>query len=165
MCSRITESSSTTWDFDGPLHGRDGPIPVRRHKLTEWPGFCQAVAQAVHSRGWQHVADMNGEVENGYCAVPISSSPAQRISTAMGYLGAEVRRRPNLRLLTDTFVEGLLFDGKRALGVRAARGERREIFQGREIIIAAGALHSPAILQRAGVGPAQLLRRLGIKTL
>jgi 5-(hydroxymethyl)furfural/furfural oxidase len=150
-------------DFDGPLHGRDGPIPVRRHKLTEWPGFCQAVAQAVRSRGWQHVADMNGEVENGYCSVPISSSPAQRISTAMGYLGAEARRRPNLRLLTDTFVEGLLFDGKRVLGVRAVRGERREIFHGREIIIAAGTLHSPAILQRAGVGPVQLLRRLGIE--
>jgi 5-(hydroxymethyl)furfural/furfural oxidase len=150
-------------DFDGPLHGRVGPIPVRRHKLTEWPGFCQAVAEAVRSRAWQHVADMNGEVENGYCSVPISSSPAQRISTAMGYLGAEARRRPNLRLLTDTFVEGLLFDGKRALGVRAARGERREIFHGREIIIAAGTLHSPAILQRSGVGPAQLLRRLGIE--
>src|SRR5205085_2892243 len=84
------------------------------------PGFCQAVAQAVGSRDWQHVADMNGEVENGYCSVPISSSRTQRISTAMGYLSVEARRRPTLRLLTDTFVEGLLFDGKRALGLRAA---------------------------------------------
>lgn len=152
-------------DFDGPLHGQDGPIPVRRHKRAQWPGFCQAVAQAVRSRGWRHVADMNGEVENGYCSVPISSSPTQRVSAAMGYLGREARDRSNLRVLTDTFVEGILLDGRRAVGVCARRGEHREELQGREIIVAAGALHSPAILQHAGIGPARALQSLGIATI
>ena len=152
-------------DFDGPLHGQDGPIPVRRHKVSQWPGFCQAVAAATRDRGWRYVADMNGEVENGYCSVPISSDPAQRVSTAMGYLGAQARRRPNLRLLTDALVEALVFDGKRAVGVRTVRGEQREQHSGREIIIAAGALHSPAILQRAGIGSAQALQRLGIESI
>jgi 5-(hydroxymethyl)furfural/furfural oxidase len=151
-------------DFDGPLHGQAGPIPIRRHKLSQWPAFCQAVAQAVRSRGWQHVADMNSEVANGYCSVPISSSPTQRVSAAMGYLGREARGRANLRLLADTFVEGILLDGRRAVGVRALRGEHREELQGREIIVAAGALHSPAILQRAGIGPARVLQDLGIAT-
>src|SRR5262249_5131123 len=73
-------------DFAGPLHGRDGPIPVRRHRREDWPGFCQAVAKALARQGWAHVADMNGPVTNGLCSVPISSTPEQRVSTAMGYL-------------------------------------------------------------------------------
>src|SRR5262249_10827812 len=55
-------------------------------------------------------------------------------------------------------------DGKRAIGVRARRGEHSENLQGREVIVAAGALHSPAILQRAGIGPARALQNLGIAT-
>jgi 5-(hydroxymethyl)furfural/furfural oxidase len=151
-------------DFDGPLHGRDGPVPVRRHKIDQWPGFCQAVAKALHSRGWMHVADMNGEVANGYCSVPISSSPTHRVSAAMGYLGHEARGRANLRILTDTFVDRILLDGKRAVGVRTLRGDHTEMLHGREIIVAAGALHSPAILQRAGIGAARVLQGLGIAT-
>jgi len=149
-------------DFAGALHGKDGPIPIRRHRRDQWPGFCRAVAAAAESRGWHYVADMNGEAANGYCAVAMSSNPRQRISTAMGYLGADARRRNNLRILTDAFVAGLLFEGRRAVGVRAMLGGRAEEFRGQEIVISAGALHSPALLQRSGIGPASLLQRLGI---
>jgi 5-(hydroxymethyl)furfural/furfural oxidase len=149
-------------DFTDALHGEGGPITVRRHRREEWPGFCQAVAAAAQSRGLTYVADMNGELRNGYCAVPMSNSPNQRASTAMGYLGPEARRRPNLRILCGSFVAGLILDGCRAVGVRVARADREEEFRGNEIIVAAGSLHSPAILQRAGIGPAALLRPLGI---
>ena len=150
------------YDFDGPLHGKKGGIPVRRHRRDEWPGFCQAVAAASEQRGWSFVADMNGEVENGYCAVPISSTPEQRISTAMAYLTPAVRTRKNLTIMTDTTVESLLLDGAQAVGIVARRNGTTEIYSARRVIVAAGALHTPAFLQRAGIGPGAELQNLGI---
>jgi 5-(hydroxymethyl)furfural/furfural oxidase len=149
-------------DFDGPLHGKEGPIPVRRHRRDQWPGFCQGVASVLDRRGWDHVADMNGEVKNGYCSVAISSTPESRISTAMGYLTAEVRKRPNLTIMAETFVEGIVLEGRRATGVRLSRGGSVEEHRAREIVISSGAMHSPALLQRAGIGAADALKQAGI---
>jgi 5-(hydroxymethyl)furfural/furfural oxidase len=149
-------------DFNGPLHGRDGPIPVRRHQRDEWPGFCKAVAGALARRGWRYVDDMNGPVANGLCSVPISSTPQQRVSTAMGYLGPEARRRSNLTLATDSPVESLIFEGRRAIGVVARQNGATREFRGKTVIISAGALQSPAMLMRSGIGPARDLAALGI---
>ncbi|MGH7006402.1 MAG: GMC family oxidoreductase, partial [Alphaproteobacteria bacterium] len=143
-------------------HGRAGPIPIRRHSRDQWPGFCRAVAATLERRGWRHVADMNGAPANGYCSVPIASTPEQRISTAMGYLGDEVRRRPNLTLCTDTVVEELVFEDRRAIGVVASGPSGRRTWRGRDIVVAAGALQTPAVLLRAGLGPAQELLAAGI---
>jgi 5-(hydroxymethyl)furfural/furfural oxidase len=150
-------------DFGGELHGKDGPIPVRRHRREQWPGFCQAVAASMQGRGWSFVADMNGTVANGVCAVPMSSTPSERVSAAMGYLTAGVRKRPNLLLQTGAYVESIVFEKARATGVSVRVGEERKIFRGREVIIAAGALHSPALLLRSGIGPARELHRLGVR--
>ncbi|MDH3232732.1 MAG: GMC family oxidoreductase N-terminal domain-containing protein [Alphaproteobacteria bacterium] len=154
-------------DFDGPLHGKDGAIPVRRHSRDQWPGFCQAVVEAVQElHGYQHVADMNGEVANGYCSVPISSTTEQRVSTAMGYLTAEVRRRENLQILANAEVDRVVFEAGRATGVeviRPGQSERQSEHQsGREIILSAGALQTPALLIRSGVGPAGDVKALGL---
>ncbi len=150
-------------DFDGPLHGADGPIPVRRHTREQWPGFCRAVVEAVVDlHGYSHVSDMNGNVENGYCSVPISSLPTQRVSTAMGYLTPEVRRRDNLRIVAQAEVDAILIDKNRATGVRVQRAGQDEEFEGREIIVSAGTLQTPAILIRSGVGPAKDIRALGL---
>lgn len=149
-------------DFTGPLHGGDGPITIRRHRRDDWPGFCQAIAEAARHHGFEFVADMNGEPRNGYCAVPMTNSERQRASTAMGYLGAEARRRPNLRILCEGFVTGIGFEARRATSVRVVRGGSETEFAGGEIILAAGTLHSPAILQRAGIGPAAALRDCGV---
>ena len=150
-------------DFDDAWHGRDGPIAVRRHRRDEWPLFCKAVAQHLERAGWQYVADMNGAPANGFCAVPMSSTAEQRVSAAMGYLDARTRRRPNLRIVGDCYVERVLFDGVRASGVAARLGTERQTFHAREIIVAAGALHSPAVLMRSGIGPARELAALGIE--
>ena len=156
-------------DFAGPLHGADGPIPVRRHRREQWPGFCHAVVEAVEDlHGYRFVPDMNGAVENGYCAVPISSLPEQRVSTAMGYLTEAVRKRPNLRILGNAHVEEILFEGDpatgiEATGVRVRRGDSVEEHAGAEIVLSAGTLQTPAMLLRAGIGPAADLRGLGIE--
>jgi 5-(hydroxymethyl)furfural/furfural oxidase len=149
-------------DMDGPLHGKDGPVTIGRVPRQDWPGFARAIADAAAARGFSYVADMNGEVQNGFCSVPTTSAPASRVSTAMAYLTPDVRRRPNLRILPEAFVESILFEGRRATGLRVRHAGGSEEFRGTEIILAAGALHSPAILQRAGIGPGKLLRDLGI---
>ena len=149
-------------DFADGMHGRDGPIAVRRHRTDQWPGFSKSVATALARRGWDHVADMNSGARNGYCSMAMTSTPHQRVSTAMGYLGPEVRRRPNLRILTDAFAETIVLEGNRAVGVRVTwHGQARD-HRGRQIVIATGSLHSPALLQRAGIGPADALRRVGV---
>jgi 5-(hydroxymethyl)furfural/furfural oxidase len=149
-------------DIDGPLHGKDGPVVIGRVPRQDWPGFARAIATAAAARGFDYVADMNGEVQNGFCSVPTTSTPTDRVSAAMAYLTPEVRRRPNLRILPDAFVEAVLFDGRRAIGVRVRQAGGSAEFRGAEIIVAAGALHSPAILQRSGVGAAKLLQEFGI---
>lgn len=149
-------------DFAGDLHGATGRIPIRRHRPDQWPGFCQAVSRHLEGQGWQHVADMNGEPANGLCAVPMTSTPEQRVSSAMGYLDDAVRRRANLEIMTGAYVEKIDFVGARAVGVTARiAGARRSILSA-QTIVSAGSLHTPAILLRSGIGAGEALVELGI---
>ena len=149
-------------DTDGPLHGKEGPIAIGRVPRRDWPGFASAVADAAAARGFDYVADMNGEVRNGFCSVPTNSTAENRVSAAMAYLTPEARRRPNLRIMSDAFVEALVLEGRRVTGVRIRQAGGSVEHRGTEVILAAGALHSPAVLQRAGIGPAKHLQQLGI---
>jgi 5-(hydroxymethyl)furfural/furfural oxidase len=108
---------------------------------------------------------MNGPVADGYCAVPMSSTVQQRVSTAMAYLGEDVRRRSNLTLRTDTYVDRVVIEDGRASGVVARTGATSRTLRAAEVIVAAGTLHSPAILMRSGIGPGGRLADLGIKVL
>ncbi len=150
-------------DFEGPEHGRDGRIPVRRVFESRWPGFTQAVRQALEAEGYPLKEDLNADFGDGCFPMPIANQYDRRVSTAIGYLDEATRRRPQLRILADSTVTGLLLDGRKAVGVRALLpGGAEQIFEAGEIIVAAGALHSPALLMRAGIGPADHLRSLGI---
>ena len=149
-------------DFDGPLHGKTGPIPVRRHRREEWPPLCRAVGTALQEKGYRSLADLNAEFGDGLGAIPMSNLPTQRVSAAMAYLPRAVRERPNLRIMADAFVEGLAAEGRRIRGVSVRHAGRVLQFEAGETILAAGALHTPAILLRAGIGPAEELRALGI---
>ena len=153
----------TDMDFDGELHGGDGPVPVRRIPKEQWPPLSKALASFASERQYPLVADMNADYRDGYANVPISNWPDKRASSAICYLTAEVRARPNLTIMTGATVTGLKFDGRRATGVSVTvEGERRE-FDGREVIISLGGIHSPAMLMRCGIGPAQHLREHGIE--
>ena len=150
------------WDFGGPLHGNDGPVPIRRTKADDWAPLAKAVHVFAQERQIPFIADMNGDFRDGYGAVPMSNWPLRRASAAICYLDAAARRRSNLTIVTNAFAIGLLFDGRRATGVRVMMdGEHKEFFAG-EIIVALGGIHSPAFLMRAGIGPATALHDLGI---
>ena len=152
-------------DFDGPFHGKDGRIPVRRIPQAHWTGHSQAVAEACKLAGFAFLPDQNGEFAEGYFPVTHSNQAEQRVSAAMGYLDRETRSRGNLTISTNTQVRELLFEGTRCTGVKAQVDGRDVEFRGREVVLSCGAIHSPAHLLRAGIGPVGHLRDLGIPIL
>jgi 5-(hydroxymethyl)furfural/furfural oxidase len=149
-------------DFDGALHGKDGPVPIRRTRMEDWAPLSKAVRVFAEERQIPYIADMNADFRDGYGAVPMSNSPRTRASASICYLTADVRRRANLRVLTGAMATGLLFDGRRATGVTVRIGGEEKTFSGRQIIVALGGIHSPAFLMRNGIGPGAALRDLGI---
>jgi 5-(hydroxymethyl)furfural/furfural oxidase len=150
-------------DFDGALHGKAGPVPIRRTKTDDWAPLAKAVHAFAQDRQIPFIADMNADFRDGYGAVPMSNWPQKRASASICYLTADVRRRANLEILTDASVTGLTFDGRRATGVTVSIGGGTKVFHGRNIVVALGGIHSPAFLMRAGFGPAAALRELGIE--
>jgi 5-(hydroxymethyl)furfural/furfural oxidase len=149
-------------DFDGPLHGKDGPIHVQRYPESAWPGFTRGVLTAVERAGWRNIKDQNGEFSDGFAPVAHSHTDDHRMGTAWRYLTASVRRRPNLAVMGDTHVERIVFEGLRAVGIAVRRDGERSELRARQIVVSSGALQSPALLMRSGVGPARELAELGI---
>jgi len=150
-------------DFDGPWHGNQGRIPVRRIFPDLWPQHAKAAGETFKAAGYDFLLDQNAEFRDGYFPITISNVYERRVSAAIGYLDPGTRMRENLTISTDTQVSALLFDGLRCVGVKALVGGRETEFRGREIILSSGAIHSPAHLLRAGIGPAGHLRDLGIE--
>jgi len=152
----------TDVDFDGPLHGKDGPMTIRRLAKERWPGLTAGFMEAAEEEGWHNLYDENGAFEDGYFPFAVANEDGRRKSAATGYLTADVRARPNLDILGEARVERILFSGTRVTGVRVRR--RDEVFdiQANEVIVSCGALHSPAQLLRSGVGPAGELAERGI---
>src|SRR5712691_2596409 len=150
-------------DFDGPRHGKEGRIPVRRILPDNWCGHAKAAAQAFKDAGYDFIEDQNGEYQDGYFPITISNLYDRRVSAAIGYLDNGTRRRPNLKISAETQVSALLFEGTRCVGVKALVQGRETEFRANEVIVSSGAIHSPAHLLRAGIGPAGALRDVGIE--
>ncbi len=149
----------TDLDFQGPLHGDSGPIKISRVMNREWPGFTRAAADAFTDESYRDIGDQNGVFDDGWFAMSLSTNRHQRISTAMGYLDAETRARPNLTIRSNTRVTNIVMREGAAVGIKLEDGTT---IDGREIVIAAGALQSPAMLLRVGIGDAGDSKALGI---
>jgi 5-(hydroxymethyl)furfural/furfural oxidase len=149
-------------DFSGPLHGDNGPVPIHRIPRARWPEFTHAAERACLRLGFPAIADQNGEFGDGVFPMTLSNDGTHRVSAARGYLGEAVRRRANLAIMAEAEMQGLAWQDGRVAGVVVRRGDRAQAIAGRETILCAGALHSPAILMRAGIGDAGMLRGLGI---
>jgi 5-(hydroxymethyl)furfural/furfural oxidase len=154
-------------DFGGEYHGKDGPIPIRRIKPDRMSPFIKAVSDTLIARGHPARPDQNGEWTDGvYVGAIALSDSGERVPVSIAYLSPEVRRRPNLRIVTDRLVDRILFDGKRATGAVIApadgAGGATETLTARETIVCCGAIHTPALLMRSGLGPADALAKHGI---
>lgn len=151
-------------DCTGPLHGHDGPVPIRRIGEQDFPAFARAVARAFGKSGLELRTDQNGEFGDGLFPPAFSNENDRRVSSAQAYLDAPTRARPNLTVWPESRVTRLLLEGRRARGVELLRnGVRVEVAASR-IVLCAGALQTPAMLLRAGIGAGSELAALGIDT-
>ena len=148
-------------DHGGDLHGSGGPIPIVRWKPEEWTPLQAAFFDACRAAGHPACEDHNVPGATGVGSWAMNRAGTLRVSTAIGYL-APARGRLNLTIRGGCHVDRVLFEGGRAVGVEVEADGRSQRAYGKEIVLAAGALHSPAILLRSGVGPAEQLRGLGI---
>jgi 5-(hydroxymethyl)furfural/furfural oxidase len=148
-------------DFGGELHGQEGPVPIRRTSEVDWAPLAKAVHVFAQERQLPFIADMNADFRDGYGAVPMSNWLHKRASAAICYLDASVRARSNLTIITGARVRSFSFEGRRVTGVVARVGAEERQFAGREVILSAGGIHSPAFLLRSGIGPSAQLRALG----
>ncbi len=143
-------------------HGGDGPVHVTTSKPGNNPLFG-AMVEAGAQAGYARTDDLNGYRQEGFGPMDRTvTAHGRRASTARGYLD-QARERPNLTIVTHALTDRILFSGKRAVGVAYLHGGKAlEARARREVLLSAGAIASPQILQRSGVGPGEWLRELQI---
>ncbi|WP_343389776.1 GMC family oxidoreductase N-terminal domain-containing protein [Candidatus Amarobacter glycogenicus] len=152
-------------DFgDRPYHGDAGPITIQRYRTAELTQVHQAWLEASDALGYPRCEDANDPAGWGSGPHPMNKIGRLRISTAIGYLSA-ARARPNLCIRANTLTRRVVFEGTRAVGVEVETDGNIEVLRARTIILSAGALQSPAILMRSGIGPRDELERHGIELL
>ncbi|OKP18321.1 choline dehydrogenase [Serratia fonticola] len=146
------------------FHGGDGPVSVTTPKAGNNELF-HAMVEAGVQAGYPRTDDLNGYQQEGFGPMDRTVTPkGRRASTARGYLD-QALSRSNLKIVTHALTDRIRFEGKRAVGVDYLQGESNPITSARarrEVLLCAGAIASPQILQRSGVGPTSLLNRLDI---
>ena len=150
-------------EADPTFRGSDGNLPIT--DLYWRDPLCEAFIEGAVQMGIPRNRDYNGAQQAGVSYVQRIIQNGRRVSAARGYLHPAMRRR-NLTVRTHAHATSLVFDGKRAVGVRYLKGGRHgtpiEVRATREVILAGGAVNTPQLLQISGIGPAPLLQSLGI---
>jgi choline dehydrogenase len=143
-------------------HGDSGPVHVTTPKNGN-NVLYQAMIDAGVEAGYPRTDDLNGYQQEGFGPMDRTTTPeGRRASTARGYLD-QARQRPNLTIVTHALTDHIVCAGQRAVGVTFLHREQSHtVHARREVLLCSGAIASPQILQRSGIGPADLLRRLGI---
>lgn len=148
-------------NFHTPYHGSDGPIPAWRFPREEWGKEHAALYTAGRALGFADCPDHNAPGATGVGPHAHNNVRGIRGSTALGYL-EPARQRPNLTIQAESLVHRILFDGLRAIGVLVEQAGKLHSIYADEVIVSAGAIASPQLLLRSGIGPADELRPFGI---
>ncbi len=151
-------------DFDGPLHGSDGPIVVRR--ITEFDGCTASFVDAAVEMGYAWVPDLNGAAPGaplppGVGAVPLNIDGGARVGPGGAYLQPALGR-PNLTLVADTRVGRIRIVGGRAVGVDCYGSGGATYLTADRIVLCAGAIGSAHVLMLSGIGPDDVLAAAGV---
>jgi choline dehydrogenase len=142
-----------------PFRGHSGPLVLERGPVKN-PLF-RAFFKSVQEAGYPLTDDVNGFRQEGFAAFDRNIYRGRRLSAARAYL-YPVMKRKNLTVKTHAFVQRVIFDGKRAVGVEVVIRGKTQAIHGREIVLCGGAINTPQILQLSGVGNASELSKLGI---
>jgi choline dehydrogenase len=163
-CLPVMKRIESDQDFlDDPLHGRDGPVYVKRPFLFDRPGPVpvQAFIDRARDMGLPLCLDLNVPEPYGICATPYNIKNGKRQSTVVAYLD-DARERPNLTIIDEAPVIGLKLSGTKVEGVRYEKNGELHTAEGGQIVLAAGVYHTPQIMMLSGIGPEKELKRLGI---
>ncbi len=148
-------------DGDDEYRGRGGPLKVTENHETG--PIYEALIKAAGQIGINYTKDYNGASQDGIGMTQTTIRNGRRMSTAYCYLDP-ARGRPNLTIQANALTETLLLEGKRCVGVRyTVGGQTREARANREVVVSAGAINSPQLLELSGIGQPDLLQNLGIE--
>jgi choline dehydrogenase len=150
-------------DFAGDFHGDRGPLPIRRHRPEELVPWQSAFLDACDRLGFPRCPDANAPGAHGAGPHPMNRVDGRRISAAEAYLTPEVRRRENLRIVSGALARRVLLSGRtvRGLEIEDAQGARE--IESARVVLCAGAINTPALLMRSGVGARAQLEKLGVE--
>ena len=163
-CLPFMKKIESDQDFpDSPIHGKDGPLYVKRHYTLDMPASppVRAFIDAAYSMGLPQCPDLNVAEPYGVCASPYNIKDGKRQSTTVAYLDP-VRGRPNLTIIDEATVHSLQLSGRKAEGVRYEKNGQMHTALGGQILLTAGVYGSPQILMLSGIGPADQLKQHGI---
>jgi choline dehydrogenase-like flavoprotein len=163
-CLGAFKRLETDLDIDNDLHGHSGPLPIRRHTDDELVPFQRQSMKAFAALGYSFCPDSNDPSTTGWGPHPMNKVEGRRVSAATAYLTREVRSRTNLDLRPETIVRRLVISRGRVEGVEVETDGMVESIDCRRVVLSAGAIMTPPILVRSGVGPRALLERLGLDT-
>jgi len=148
-------------DADDEFRGRNGPLKVT--ESNETGPLYDALIKAADQVGIPFTKDYNGAKQDGIGMTQATIRNGRRMSTARCYLDP-ARGRPNLTIQANALTEALLIEGKRCVGVRySVNGQQHEARAGREVVVSAGSINSPQLLELSGIGQADRLQALGIE--
>jgi choline dehydrogenase len=148
-------------DGDDEFRGRDGPLRITNPQPKD--PLYKSLIEAAGQAGIRHNPDYNGAQQDGIAMSQASISMGRRMSTARCYLDP-IRHRKNLVIETGALTEKVVLDGKRCVGVRfQVNGRSHEVRVAREVVVSAGAINSPQILELSGIGQPERLKGLGIE--
>lgn len=153
---------------DDPLgpdewHGRGGPIPIRRESRGEMSRLQSALVDACLAQGYPAAPDHNHPQATGVGPIPKNAVDGVRMSAALTYL-RPARSRPNLRVVAGAHAHRLSWSGdSRCDGAFAEVGGRLQAFRAAQVVVCAGALNTPALLMRSGIGDPGMLGPLGLR--
>ena len=151
-----------TWSEGGNKYrGNKGLLPVNQSKNKN-PLFKAFIDSATEA-GFEANSDMNGKKQEGFGMYDVTIDKGERASVSKHYLNP-AKSRKNLKIFTDSFVEKIVFDGKKAIGIEVKiKNKVEKVYVNKEVLLSGGSINSPQLLLLSGVGPANHLKEKGIK--
>jgi choline dehydrogenase len=151
-------------NFEGSANGErgtGGPLNVIDVAGSAHP-LCDTFLEAAEQAGFSRTPDYNGDSQEGVAVYQITTKRGMRASSATAFLRPAMHRS-NLEVVTNAFVRRIVIEGRRAVGVEYVAHDRTVIVRARrEVIVSAGAINSPALLQHSGIGSGELLKSAGV---
>ena len=151
-----------TWsEGENEYRSNKGLLPVNQSKNKN-PLFKAFIDSATEA-GYEANSDMNGKKQEGFGMYDVTIDKGERASVSKYYLNP-AKSRKNLTIFTDAFVEKIIFDGKKAIGIEVKiKDNIQKVFVNKEVILSGGSINSPQLLLLSGVGPANHLKEKGIE--